>query len=259
MSKAFLCIFAGLVLSLGPASSLPAQSTKIQDVPVPVPSEVFATLDKFTHSNWRDVQRQQLSRWKPHGDQAEIALRLGVLIAEGFVAVKAEDTDEVREIGHAVLGMARALGVERAALRRSRSIVEHAEKGDWKAVRKEWDQVQPDVEEGMKELKSERLAQLVSLGGWLRGAQVLCALVLQDYSPEKAALLRQPALLGHFEKQLAMEDNLKNEPLLVRIRDGIRKVRPLLDSSEAIPKQTVAEIARTADDLLQDLAAKSKG
>src|SRR6476619_1257784 len=193
MSKVFLCIFAGLISGLilsqaraesSQAQPLPAQSTTIQDVPVPVPREVFATLDQFAHSNWRDVQRRQLSRWKPHGDQAEIALRLGVLIAEGFLAVEAEDTAEVRDLGHAVLGLARALGVERAALRRSRSIIEHAEKGDWPGVRREWDAVQPDVEQGMKELKSERLAQLVSLGGWLRGTQAICALVLQDYSAE---------------------------------------------------------------------------
>ena len=226
---------------------------------MPVPSEVFAALDQFAHSNWSAVQRRQLSRWKPHGDQAEIALRLGVLIAEGFVAVEAQDTGEVRDIGRAARGLARGLGVERTVLRRSRSIVENAEKGDWPAVRREWDEVQPDVAQGMEELKSERLAQLVSLGGWLRGTQALCALVLQDYSAEKAALLRQPALLDHFEKQLAMEGNLKNKPLLLRIRDGLQKVRTLLGSSEVIQKQTVAEIARVADDLLQDLGTRSKG
>ena len=117
MSKALLCIFVGLIPPLlmsqtpieAPAQALPAQSTKIQDVPVPVPSEVFATLDKFAHSNWRAVQRPQLGGWKPHGDQAEIALRLGAVIAEGFVAVEAEDAVEVKDLGQAVLGLARAL------------------------------------------------------------------------------------------------------------------------------------------------------
>ena len=185
MFKALLFISFGLlparVLSQTPAPTasqpLPSQSTSIKDVPVPIPSEVFATLDKFAHSNWRAVQRPELGGWKPHGDQAEIALRLGAVIAEGFVAVEAEDAAEVKNLGQAVLVLARALGVERAALRRSRSIVEHAEKGDWLVVRKEWDDVQPDVERGMKELKSDQLAQLVSLGGWLRGTQALTALV----------------------------------------------------------------------------------
>jgi hypothetical protein len=237
---------------------LPPQSTSIKDVPVPVPSEVFATLDKFAHSNWRAVQRPELGGWKPHGDQAEIALRLGAVIAEGFVAVEAEDAAEVKSLGQAVLGLARALGVERAALRRSRSIVEHAEKGEWPAVRKEWDGVQPDVEQGMKELKSESLAQLVSLGGWLRGTQALGALVLQDYSAENAALLRQPALLDHFKRQLvAMPDDLKNKRLLVRVRDGIQKVQTLPGSNEGpIQKEMVGQIANIAEELLKDLGTK---
>ena len=165
----------------------PPQSTAIGDVLVPVPSEIFNTLDKFAHSNWRAVQRPELAQWRPHGEQTEIALLLGVVIAEGFIAVEAEDAAEVKSIGRAVLALARGLGVERAALRRSRSIVEHAEKGDWPAVRKEWDGVLPDVQQGMKELKSEQHAQLVSLGGWLRGTEVLTALVLKNYSLEDRA------------------------------------------------------------------------
>lgn len=239
------------------AAPLPSQSTSIKDVPVPIPSEVFATLDNFAHLNWRAVQRPELAQWKPHGDQAEIALRLGAVIAEGFVAVEAQDAAEVKNVGHAVLVLTRALGVERAALRRSRSIVEHAEKGDWPAVRKEWDGVQPDVERGMKELKSEQLAQLVSLGGWLRGTQVLGALVSQNYSAEKANLLRQPALLDHFEKELTtMRGDLKTKPLLVRMRGGIQKVRTLLGSGDGpIPRETVGQIGNVAEELLKDLGS----
>lgn len=268
MSKIFLGIVVvflpGLLLAQTPAPSaattLPSQSTSIQDVPVPVPSEVFATLDKFAHANWRAVQRPELGGWKPHGDQAEIALRLGAVIAEGFVAVEAEDAAEIKNLGHAVLLLARALGVERAALRRSRSIIEHAEQGDWPGVRKEWDGVQPDVEQGMKELKSDRLAQLVSLGGWLRGAEALGALVLQDYSAEKAALLRQPTLLDHFEKELTtMPGDLKTNPLLLGMRDGIAKVRALLGSSEGpIKRETVEQIANVADGLMKRLSSKSR-
>ena len=268
MSKASLCVLFGILPGLllaqtaapSAAKSLPTQSTSIRDVPVPIPSEVFATLDKFSHTNWRGVQRPELGRWKPHGDQAEIALRLGAVIAEGFVAVKAEDATEVKSLGQAVLGLTRALGVERAALRRSRAIVEHAEKSDWLAVRKEWDGVPPDVERGMKELKSEQLAQLASLGGWLRGTQALCALILQDYSTENAALLRQPSLLDHFEKELiALRGDLKNKPLVLRIREGIQKVRGLLGTGDApVQKETVEQIATVAEELLTALSSRSR-
>ena len=238
---------------------LPPQSTAIEDVLVPVPREIFATLDKFAHSNWRAVQRPELAQWRPHGDQTEIALLLGVVIAEGFIAVEATDAAEVKSVGRAVLTLARGLGVERAALKRSRSIVEHAEKSDWPAVRKEWDGVLPDVQQGMNELESEPLAQLVSLGGWLRGTEALTALVLQNYSPENAELLRQPALLDYFEKQLAgMSGNIRIDPIIVRMRDGIRKIRLLLASDDAqISQKKVKEIATVSGELLKGLKGRS--
>ena len=57
-----------------------------------------------------------------------------------------------------------------------------------------------DLESGMIEIKSTELAQLVSLGGWLRGTEALSALVLQNYSPERAELIRQPGLARLFRE-----------------------------------------------------------
>lgn len=242
------------------APQLPSESTVIDGVLVPVPSAVFVTLDKFAHSNWRAVQRPELARWKPHGNQTEIALLLGAVIAEGFIAVEAEDLEEIKSVGRAVLVLTRGLGVEQAALRRSRSIIEHAERGDWPAVRKEWDGLVPDVERGMKELKSEQLAQFVSLGGWLRGAQALSTLVLQDYSTENAALLQQPALLDHFDKQLtALHGEMRTKPIVVTMRDGIARFRTVFPTDNGpIRKQTVEEIARVAEGLLKSLRSKAR-
>ena len=71
----------------------------------------------------------------------------------------------------------------------------YADKNEWIAARKEWDGVFSDLQSGMIEIKSKELSQLVSLGGWLRGTEALCALVLENYSPERAELIRQPLLL----------------------------------------------------------------
>ena len=247
-----------LVAQTAPNTSvrqLPPQSTAIKGVLVPVPREIFDTLDKFARSNWRAVQRPELAQQRPHGDQAETALLLGVVIAEGFIAVEAEDPDEVKSVGRAVLKLARGLAVEKAALKRSRSIVDHAERGDWAGVRKEWDGVLPDVQQGMNELQSEQLAQLVSLGGWLRGTEALTVLVLQNYSSQNAELLRQPALLDHLEKRLAgMSDDVRTKPMIVRVRQGIQKIRPLVASEDfQISQEKVKEISTVSEDLLKGL------
>ncbi len=238
-----------------PAPPLSPQSTAIKGVVVPIPREIFDTLDKFANSNWRAVQHPEFTQRRPGGDQADVALLLGVVVAEGFIAAEAKDAAEVKSVGRAVLKLARGLGVERAVLRRSRSIMDHAEQGDWTAVRKEWDGVLLDVEQGMKDLKSEQLAQLVSLGGWLRGTEVLTELVLQNYSKEKAELLRQPALLDYFEKQLTgLSGDVQTNRTVVRMRDGIARIRPLAAPDDAqVSERNVREILVVSEKLLKDL------
>jgi hypothetical protein len=236
------------------ARELPRQAKPISEVVVPIPSEVFGALDKFSNSNWKLVQLDGLAHAKPRGDQTQIALLLGVLIGEGFVAVEARDAAEVKEVGSAVLTFARGLGVERTAMRRSRSIVELADKNDWSAVRKEWDEVLPDVQQGMKQLQSEKLSQLVSLGGWLRGTRALTALILQQYSAESAELLRQPVLLDRFENQLGKMDANGS---VSKMQSGIRKMRVLVATpGEPISKKSVRDLAGLCDELLETIEGR---
>ncbi len=230
---------------------LPPVAKPIAEVVVPVPSEVFGSLERFSNSNWRLVQMESLAQAKSHGDETQIALLLGISIGEGFIAVAARDAAEVKEIGSAVLQLARALGVQPTVMRRSQSIVELADKGDWAAVRREWDAVLPEVQEGMKQIKSEQLSQLVSLGGWLRGTRALTALILQRYSAEDAELLRQPALLDRFDKQMrAMPPNAS----VSEMQEGVMKMRALVTASGApISEQSVRDLAVVCDELLRSI------
>ena len=237
------------------ARVLPPQAAIVRGVLVPVPREIFLTLNRFAHSNWLAVQRPELVDWRPPGTPAQNALLLGALIAEGFVAVEARDTAETKNLGRALLTLARGLGIERAVLRRSRSIIDHSESGDWTAVQREWDEVLPDVQNGMDRIRSEELAHLVSLGGWLRGTEALTALLIQNYSAENARLLRQPAFLDYFEQQLSkMSDNIRKDSTVQKMSDGLRQVRAALPPGDGkIPPKKVQEIASISTGLIKNL------
>ena len=252
MSALKLCFFLQVVFAM-PAlaqtpseqnSPLPSQAKQLHGLAVPVPKEIFRTLDQFRNANWRAVRRPEVARWKSHGDQAQIATLLGVVIAEGFIAMEAKVSTGVKNIGNGVLKQARGLGVEKSALRRSRSIIEYADKEEWVEARKEWDSVFSDLQSGMIEIKSKELAQLVTLGGWLRGTEALCALVLQNYSPERAELIRQPTLIDDLEKQLrAMSSDIRARPIVVKLLDGIQTIRSLVESENGpLSEETVRKV-----------------
>ena len=210
---------------------------------MPVPKEIFRSLDQFRDANWPAVKRPEVARWKSHGDQAQIATLLGVVIAEG-IAMEAKDSTEVKNIGNSVLSLARGLGIRERALRRSRSIMELADRNEWSEARKEWDGVLSDLETGMIELKSAQLSQLISLGGWLRGTEALSALVLQNYSPERSNLIRQPTLIDHLEKQLrAMDSDIRARPIVAKLIDGIHTIRSLVESENGpLSEETVRKV-----------------
>lgn len=233
-------------------SLLPSQAEQVHGLAVPVPKEIFRSLDQFRDANWHAVQRPEVAGWKSHGDQAQIATLLGVVVAEGFIAMEAKDSTEVNNLGKNVLSIARGLGIRDRALRRSRSIIELADKDEWSGARKEWDGVLSDLQTGMIDLKSEDLAQLVSVGGWLRGTEALSALVLQNYSPERANLIRQPELTDYLEKQLrAMSGDIRGRPIVVKLIDGIQRIRSLIESENGAPSQeTVRKVHGVCADLV---------
>jgi hypothetical protein len=215
-------------------------SRKVEDVVVPLPNEVFGALNKLGSINWKEYVRT--NKGSNFTERPRIALLLGTVIADGFIAVQAEDAPAVRDIGQRVQALARGIGVERSITPHAKAITEAADKRNWEGVRQELDRTQNSVQQAMNEVHDEKLSQLVSLGGWLRGTEVLTAVVTKRYSQEGSELLHQPDLLNYFETRLqAMpEFNLK---LLQDIHSALVEVRPLIDVGDAhIPPASVKKI-----------------
>ena len=63
---------------------------------VAVPSEIFSVLDKLGSPDWSSQIR--LSEKEVPKDRAILALTLGGYVAEGFLAVQAQDEDSIREM-----------------------------------------------------------------------------------------------------------------------------------------------------------------
>lgn len=226
-------------------SKLPQQSKVVGDVVVPVPSEIFGVLDKLGKPRWSEVLRPMKGVAKPFGDQPQVALYLGTVIAEGFVAVEAEDADQVKKIGRSVLNLSEALGVSKSVKKRANAIIDAGDRKEWREVRRELDGALAEVKSGMAELGSEQLSQMVSLGGWLRGTEALCEVVARDYSRDGADLLHQPVLLDYFDERLAgLKGRYRRNALVGRIRNSFKEIRPLIGHADGaeISAKSVKEV-----------------
>jgi len=207
-------------------SDFPAAA--VEEVVVPVPSEIFAVLDKLGNPNWKGQLRD--GKVRTPEDRARTALLLGNVIAEGFVAVEAEDAERVKELGRQVLTLAEAINVRKSVIARSKSITDKADQRDWRGVRAEFDGALQDVRGAMQELNDQDLSQLVSLGGWLRGTEVLTSIVSGGFSKDGIELLHQPELVNYFDRCIgSMGGRLRKNPLVASIRDVLRKIGPIVN------------------------------
>ncbi|MFL6583223.1 MAG: hypothetical protein ACJ8KU_01755 [Chthoniobacterales bacterium] len=182
----------------------------------------------------------------------QLGLIFGSLIADGFLIVECEHKERVEELGRVLLRQAKALGVGERVIRHSASLTELGKRGDWGPMRRELTQTQDDVEKNMIELKDEKLAHLVSLGGWLRGLEISAGAVDLDYSPDRTRGLWQRDLIHYYAEELkTLPPNVAHDALFEKLRAGIDAIRDILDKAppDNISREEVKTLHQQAHDL----------
>lgn len=249
-------IVVSVISSAVAATETPDEKAPVRvfdQVVVPVPHEIFAVLDDLGIRGWKGVtplpkRPQRISR-------PQAALLFGAVVAEGFLAVQAEDVDKTKDLGPDVLELADMLGVKDEVSGHARSIVDSADQERWDDVRAELDKTQQTVRQAMTKLRDEDLAAFVSFGGWVRGTEAVSHVILDSYTKERAELLRQPDLARHFSKTLkAVKGSAAKAP-------GVKTMNLALDKlSVLMSKEMLTDIeVRQIEDICNESVAAIYG
>lgn len=224
----------------------------VDKVVVPIPAEIFAVLDKLDEPDWNsgiDLP-EELDRG---GERSVLALTFGGLVAEGFIAVQAKNPGEIETIGRRVLELSESLGLASAVRPHSLSIIEASKNRDWPKVRDELDATQQTVRSTMEKLRDNELSGLVSLGGWLRGTNVVTAFISDSYSEDKAELLNQPGLVSHFRRMIAdMRGPAAGSPTIQTISTGLARLEAIVSSSKAISQEEITQLRDITRAMLEE-------
>ncbi len=226
-----------------------AKAIKSDAMTIPTPGELFAALTKPGKIDWPSQYRESVPM--TYQNRAQIALNLGGLIADGFIAVEAHDTQQVKNTGADIIKLAKALGVSQNVLGRGSSINEFAENDDWDALQEELEATQNEVKASMRSHQDQDLVILVSVGGWIRGTQVVSAAVQKNYNERNAKVLRQPALVAFIRSKINdISPELRNESLVKEISDQLAEIEKMV----SFPKDAVP----SADDVRKLNSAVSR-
>ena len=203
------------------------KAVRSDSISIPTPGELFAALGKSEKTNWSSQYRGPMP--VTYRNRAQIALNLGGLIADGFIAVEAKDGQQVKNIGSDIIKLAKALGVSEHLLGRGKSINEFAENSEWDTLQGELEATQNEVKSSMQSHADQDLVILVTLGGWIRGTQVVTAAIMQNYDERSARVLRQPALVRFMQSKInEVSPELRQEPLVRDVSEQLNGIEKLV-------------------------------
>src|SRR5438094_6590833 len=251
-------VAAGAEIGRLPADQL-AKAVRSDSISIPTPGELFAALEKPGKTNWSGQYRGPMSM--TYRNRAQIALNLGGLIADGFIAVEAKDSQQVKNIGSDIIKLSKALGVSENVLSRGNSINEFAENDEWDALQEELEATQNEVKSSMQSHRDQDLIILVSVGGWIRGTQVVSAAVMQNYDERAAKVLRQPALVNFIQAKLnEVSPDVRDEPLIKEVSGELPGVEKLVTfpAGKAPSADEVKKVNEAVGRIMSQIQAKEE-
>jgi hypothetical protein len=200
----------------------------------PSVAEIFQQLDDLKPLPFEELKRDFPQA--AHASREQMGMVFGGLVADGFLIVAARKQNLVEELGRVLLRQARSLGVGDRVMRHSASLTELGKKGDWLAVRRELISTQQDVEQAMTELRDQKMAHLISLGGWLRGLEICAGAVESNYTPDRAAVLWQRDLINYFAQEITtLPPTIAHKPFFEKVRAGVGEIRDILNQAPEAP------------------------
>jgi hypothetical protein len=244
-------------------TSLPSdqlgKAIKTDSLTIPTPGELFAAFEKPGKPDWAGQYRTPIPM--TYRNRGQIALNLGGLIADGFIAVEAQDSQQVKNIGTDIIKLAKALGVSENVLSRGNSINEFAENSEWDALQEELEATQNEVKASMQSHSDHDLVILVSLGGWIRGTQAVSASIMKNYDERSAKVLRQPAVVNFIHAKMnEIAAELRNEPLVKTVNDQLTALEKLVTfpAGKAPTIEEVRKVNQAVSKLMGEIQNKTE-
>ena len=234
-----------------------AQAVTDDDFTVPTPGELLAALNKVGKPNWQAQYRAPIPT--AYTSRPQIALNLGGLIADGYIAVEAEDSQQVKNIGKDIMTLAKTLGISEDVLRRGKSIEDFAENNEWSTLKEELEATQNEVKLAMDDQHDEELTTLVTLGGWIRGTEAVSGWIADNYTEPAAKLLRQPGIVALLRSKVdALPARTREDDVVKGLDSRLKSIQEMVSfpAGQTPTQADVKKLNHASSDLIDSIISK---
>ena len=219
--------------------SLSNQELGINVYTAPSISKIFNQLDELPAIPDELVLRKRPEKLSTEAGQ--LALEMGYLMADGFIAVRSGHMNDIKPIALELVRYGKALGVGDKMNAHSASLLENAEKGQIAEFKKNLASTQGDVNAEFAALRDPDLAHLIALGGWVRALEAATAAIASKFDAHQAAVVFYPdgpayfsEILAGLNPQTAQKMNIEH---MRELLDQLTEAMTLPEGTQPTPSQ----------------------
>lgn len=175
-------------------------------------------------------------------DRSKLALRLGTLIADGFLAVQTGNSQDVEQISAHLLRYAKALGAGDRIKKHVAALLEHAKAQNLNKLKLALAATQRDVERELVGLRDPDLSHLISLGGWVEALDSAALAVQKKFTPERALTLFREDVADYYSESIgSLHPTISRQKHMIEMQELLQGLRTSMALGEDV-KPTVAEV-----------------
>lgn len=208
-------------------------------------SKIFNQLDDLPAIPEKYVLRARPEKLST--EAGKLALEMGYLMADGFIAVRSGHMNDIKPIALDLVRYGKALGVGDKMNAHSASLLENAEKGQIAEFKKNLASTQEDVNAEFVSLRDPDLAHLIALGGWVRALEAATAAIASKFDAKQAAVVFYPDGPAYFSEILGGLNPQTSEKMRIdhmrKLLDDLTEKMTIRDDTPPTPAQ-VEELRR---------------
>lgn len=221
--------------------------TALNEFTVPSIAKVFDELEKISPLAYDSSHLERHERLPL--DRARLAMRLGTLIADGFIAVQTGNSDDVPVISNHLSRYAKALGAGDRIKKHAASLLDHAKAKDLDKLKKALAATQRDVERELAGLRDPDLSHLISLGGWLQALDSASQAVNKKFTVTRAQTLFREDVADYYAESIgSLNPAISQKAYILQMRELLQGLRTAmsLEEGEKPTKEAVEEVGTVA-------------
>lgn len=228
------------------------------NVVVPVPSEIIMALDMLSEINWKAIVTYDYSA--NYAENYKIALNLGVRVAQGFIAIQAEDRKNTGEMFSVSRDLAENFGAKSEMFVDKDEISRLLNEGKWLELRGILDDIHLKVKDEMYKYDPDFVV-LASVGGWLEGLHIVSKALKSNYSEDASTILYQPELIDYFTQEVSnLKPSNADNPEVKEIIRILPDIKRLCDvgSGNPIPLGAMNELYTISSNIKTVIVSEAK-